>query len=72
LAIDPNAKNDFPIRIAAEMGHPKVPKLLMSDARVNPSAKCNRSIRLASECGHFKVVELLLRVDPKSFPKWTF
>lgn len=61
--------NNLFIRLAAEIGHKKAVKLLLTQAEVDPSAKDNAAIKFAAKLGHSKVVKLLLkdeRVDPSA------
>ncbi|KAJ3270844.1 hypothetical protein HDV01_007393 [Terramyces sp. JEL0728] len=65
--VDPSAKNNYAIRIAAKVGNTENVKLLLQSPSVDPTANDNEPIISAVVAGHFHIVQLLLndkRVDP--------
>ena len=57
--VDPTARNNEAIRMAAKNGHLDVVKFLSTLPGVNPAASSNYAIRKASRNGYLDVVEFL-------------
>ncbi len=59
--INPSCKDNFPIKMASELGYKKITKILLSDNRIDPTAGgSNLPLRLSSEKKHKKIIKLLL------------
>ncbi len=61
--VDPSARNNEAIRVAARYGHLAVVNRLLAHDRVDPTADDNVAIRLAARYGHLAVVDRLLAHD---------
>jgi len=65
--VDPSAKDNYAVSLAAEKGFVEVVRELLKDSRVDPSADDNYAIYWASRNGHLECVKELLkdsRVNP--------
>ncbi|KAJ3023961.1 UNVERIFIED_CONTAM: hypothetical protein HDU68_008360 [Siphonaria sp. JEL0065] len=68
--VDPQARNNIPLRAAAANGHLEIVNLLLETAKVDPSANNNCALGLAAENGHVEIVTRLLqdsRVTPAAY-----
>jgi hypothetical protein len=59
--VDPSARDNEAVTLAAAQADPAVIQLLLSDPQVDPGAQENNAIKIACDCGHIRNAELLLQ-----------